>query len=135
MKHRRFETIAVAHDRARRRLPPSVYLALRGGQERGATMTDNVAAFEELGLAPRTAGMPAARDPRTTVLGQDLALPFLLSPAGAHAVHPDGELAVARAARTFGTAMGLSSFATRPIEEVIPENPLTFFQTYWIGSR
>jgi L-lactate dehydrogenase (cytochrome)/glycolate oxidase len=31
--------------------------------------------------------------------------------------------------------MGLSSFASLPIEEVVAANPQTFFQVYWIGTR
>jgi isopentenyl diphosphate isomerase/L-lactate dehydrogenase-like FMN-dependent dehydrogenase len=50
-------------------------------------------------------------------------------------VHPDGEVAVARAAAARGTAIGLSSFASKPIEEVVAANPNTFFQVYWTGSR
>ena len=51
------------------------------------------------------------------------------------AVHPDGEVAVARAAAARGTAMGLSSFASKPVEQVVAANPRTFFQLYWAGSR
>jgi heme/flavin dehydrogenase (mycofactocin system) len=51
------------------------------------------------------------------------------------AVHPDGEVAVARASAARGIAMGLSSFASKPIEEVIAANPQTFFQVYWAGDR
>jgi flavin-dependent dehydrogenase len=51
------------------------------------------------------------------------------------AVHPDGEVAVARAAANRGTIMGLSSFASKPIEEVAQANPNTFFQMYWTGTR
>ena len=69
----------------------------------------------------------------TTVLGQDIALPVIISPTGVQAVHPDGEVAVARAAANRGTAMGLSSFASKPVEEVVAANPKTFFQLYWTG--
>jgi heme/flavin dehydrogenase (mycofactocin system) len=31
--------------------------------------------------------------------------------------------------------MGLSSFASKPVEEVVAANPQTFFQLYWSGSR
>ena len=68
-------------------------------------------------------------------MGQQLALPVLISPTGVQAVHPEGEVDVARAAAARGTAIGLSSFASRPIEEVIGANPKTFFQIYWAGSR
>jgi L-lactate dehydrogenase (cytochrome)/glycolate oxidase len=42
---------------------------------------------------------------------------------------------VARAAAARGTAMGLSSFASKPVEEVVAANPQTFFQMYWAGSK
>ena len=51
------------------------------------------------------------------------------------AVHPDGEVAVARASAARGVVMGLSSFASKPIEEVVAANPQTWFQIYWAGDR
>jgi L-lactate dehydrogenase (cytochrome) len=68
-------------------------------------------------------------------MGQDISLPVIISPTGVQAVHPDGEVAVARAAAARGTAMGLSSFASKPIEDVIAANPKLFFQVYWLGGR
>jgi heme/flavin dehydrogenase (mycofactocin system) len=130
-----FESVAEAQRRARKRLPGSVYSALIAGSEKGLTLADNLAAFDELAFAPRTAGHSGQRDLSTTVLGRDIALPVLISPTGVQAVHPDGEVAVARAAKARGTAMGLSSFASKPIEEVIAANPNTLFQVYWTGSR
>ena len=130
-----FETVAEAQRRARRRLPPSVYSALVAGSEKGTTVRDNLAAFSELGFAPHVAGLSAKRDLDTTVMGQPVSLPVILSPTGVQAVHPDGEVAVARAAAARGTAMGLSSFASKPVEEVVAANPKTFFQVYWAGTR
>jgi pre-mycofactocin synthase len=130
-----FESVAVAQRRAKRRLPKSVYSALIAGSEAGVTLADNVAAFRELGFAPHVGGAPAQRDMTTTVMGQQISLPVLISPTGVQSVHPDGEVAVARAAAARSTAMGLSSFASRPIEEVVAANPQTFFQLYWAGSR
>ncbi len=130
-----FETVAVAQKRAKKRLPPSVYGALVAGSEKGLTTDDNVAAFSELGFAPRTAGLADKRDLATTVMGQPISMPVIISPTGVQAVHPEGEVAVARAAAARGTAMGLSSFASRSIEDVVAANPQTFFQTYWVGSR
>jgi heme/flavin dehydrogenase (mycofactocin system) len=129
-----FETVAEAQRRARRRLPRGVYAALVAGSQRGLTLADNVAAFDELGLAPHTAGLRSYRRLATTVLGQHLAMPVLLSPAGVQAVHPEGEVAVARAAASRGVAMGLSSFASRPVEEVVAANPRTLFQLCWSGT-
>jgi heme/flavin dehydrogenase (mycofactocin system) len=59
----------------------------------------------------------------------------LLSPTGVQAVHPEGEVAVARAAAARDAAMGLSGFASKAIEEVVAANPKTFAQLYWAGSR
>jgi heme/flavin dehydrogenase (mycofactocin system) len=135
MANKWFETVAVAERRAKRRLPASVYRALIAGAEAGMTIRDNVAAFREIGFAPHVAGLPAARAMATTVMGQDISLPVIISPTGVQAVHPDGEVAVARAAAARGTAMGLSSFASKPVEEVAAANPKTFFQMYWVGRR
>ncbi|TXN31361.1 pre-mycofactocin synthase MftD [Lacisediminihabitans profunda] len=130
-----FETVAEAQRRAKRRLPRSVYGALLAGSEKGVTYRDNTAAFSELGLAPHVAGHHAVRDLSTTVMGESISLPVLISPTGVQAVHPDGEVAVARAAANRGTIMGLSSYASKPVEEVVAANPQTFFQLYWSGSR
>jgi len=133
-----FESVAEAQRRARRVLPRSVYKAVLAGAERGQTYRDNLAAFEELGFAPHVAGGSAQRAQSTTVMGVEVSLPVLLSPTGVQAVHPEGELAVARAAANRDTAMGLSGFASMPIETVVDANPKTFAQLYWShppGSR
>ena len=91
-----FETIAEAQRRAKRRLPRSVYLALVAGTEQGITLEDNVAAYRELGFRPHIADLPRTREQATTVMGQDISFPVLISPTGVQAVHPDGEVAVAR---------------------------------------
>ena len=135
MSNEWFETVLEAQRRAKKRLPKSVYAALVAGSEKGITVEDNIAAFGELGFAPHVAGSPATRDLSTTVMGQSISLPVLISPTGVQAVHPDGEVAVARAAAARGTAMGLSSFASKPVEEVVAANPQTFFQVYWVGTR
>jgi L-lactate dehydrogenase (cytochrome)/glycolate oxidase len=130
-----FESVAEAQRRAERRLPTSVSKAIRAGAERGLTLRDNVEAFGELGFAPHVAGLAAARDLSTQVMGQTLSLPVLISPTGVQAVHPEGELAVARAAAARGTAMGLSSFASQAVEAITTANPQTLFQVYWAGTR
>jgi heme/flavin dehydrogenase (mycofactocin system) len=130
-----FETVAAAQRRAKKQLPKSVYWSIVAGSEQGATLKDNVAAFGELGFTPHAGGLPAERDQATTVLGQRVSMPVILSPTGVQAVHPDGEVAVARAAANRGTAVGLSSFGSKPVEQVAAANPQTFFQVYWIGGR
>lgn len=96
---------------------------------------DNMDAFTEIGLAPHVAGPSRDADLSTTVLGQPISMPVIISPTGVQAVHPDGEVAVARAAAQRGIAMGLSSFASKSIEDVAAANPQVFFQIYWMGDR
>ena len=130
-----FETVAIAQERAQRRLPGSVYGALLAGTEKGVSYQDNLNSFSELGFAPQVAGLPAKRDQSTMVMGQEVSLPVLISPTGVQAVHPQGEVAVARAAVARGTLMGLSSFASRSMEDVIRTGARTMVQMYWMGDR
>lgn len=130
-----FESVAVAQQRARKRLPGPVYGALVAGSERGQTIDDNQRAFTEIQFAPHVAGHQAERSMATTLMGQEISLPVVISPTGVQAVDPDGEVAVARAAASRGTIMGLSNFASKSVEEVCAVNDKTFFQMYWTGDR
>src|SRR6476659_1185239 len=130
-----FETVAFAQQIAKKRLPKPVYAALLAASEKGVTVADNVDAFAELGFAPHVIGAVEKRDLSITVMGQNISLPVVISPTGVQAVHPDGEVAVARAAAARGTAMGLSSCASQPIEDVVAAHTKVFFQLYWLGDR
>ena len=130
-----FETVAVAQRRAEKRLPRSVYAALIAGSEKGLSSRDNLDSFDQLGLAPHVAGLSNERSMATVVMGQSVSMPVLLSPTGVQAVHPQGEVAVARAAANRGVAVGLSSFASKSIEEVCAVSNQVLFQMYWSGDR
>jgi L-lactate dehydrogenase (cytochrome)/glycolate oxidase len=129
------ETVAEAQRLAKKRLPKSVYSALIAGSERGTTLDDNTGAFAQLGFQPRVAGHSAKRDMATRVMGQDISMPVIISPTGVQAVDPDGEVAVARAAAARGIAVGLSSFASKSVEEVAAASPQVLFQIYWLGTK
>ena len=130
-----FETVAVAQRRAQKRLPKSVYGALIAGSEKGLSSKDNLDSFDQLGFAPHIAGLARERAMATTIMGQDMSMPVIISPTGVQAVHPEGEVAVARAAANRGVAMGLSSFASKSVEDVCAVNNQVFFQMYWSGDR
>lgn len=130
-----FESVAEAQRRAKKRLPTSVYGALIAGGQAGHTMQDNLRAFDEVEFLPYTADLPRERALGTTVMGQQISLPVLISPTGVQAVHPEGEVAVARAAAAAGTAMGLSSFASRSVEDVCAVHDQVLFQVYWCGDK
>ena len=135
MAHKWFESVEIARQRARRILPRSVFGALKAGSEAGHTLVDNEAAFRELGFVPTVADKPAERDQSTQVMGQGISMPVLISPTGVQMVHPEAEIGIARAAANRGTALGLSNFGSTPMEAVMAENPQTFFQIYWCGTR
>jgi L-lactate dehydrogenase (cytochrome)/glycolate oxidase len=130
-----FETVAIAQQRAEKRLPKSVYGALVAGSEKGLSSKDNTASFDELGFAPHVAGLSNERSMAITIMGQSVSMPVIISPTGVQAVYPEGEVAVARAAANRGVAMGLSSFASRSIEDVCAVNNQVLFQMYWSGNN
>ena len=83
------------------------------------TYQRNSSAFKELRLRPRFLRDISERCLSTTVLGTEISLPVMLSPAGAQiSAHPDGDLAAARGAGMSGTLMMLSTDSSYSIEEV-----------------
>ncbi len=135
MAHKWFETVEIARQRAEKALPYAVFGALKGGSEAGTTLVDNEAAFRELGFVPIVADKPAERDQSVEVMGQHLSMPVMISPTGVQMVHPEAEIGIGRASAARGTAMGLSSFGSTAVEDVVAANPQTFFQMYWCGTR
>jgi pre-mycofactocin synthase len=135
MAHKWFESVEVARQRAAKILPKSVFGALKAGAEAGETLVDNEQAFRDLGFVPTVADKPAERDQSTQVMGQSISMPVMISPTGVQMVHPDAEIGIARASAARGTAFGLSNFGSTPVEAVMAENPQTFFQIYWCGTR
>jgi isopentenyl diphosphate isomerase/L-lactate dehydrogenase-like FMN-dependent dehydrogenase len=105
-----------------------------GGED---TMRANREAFDSWRIVPRMLrGVPAQRDLSTTVLGTSMPAPVLLAPIGVlEIVHPDRELAVARAAASLGVPIVLSTAATSTMEEVAAVGGPRWYQLYWPKSR
>ena len=130
------ETVAEAERRAKRRLPKAIFSFLVAGSEKGITIHANVEAFDQIGFRPRPVAVrPLQRAFKTNVLGMDLAFPVIVAPAGAQAIDPGGEVAVARASAAVGIPIGVSSFASQPFELVVRENPNALWQLYLVGTR
>lgn len=135
-RHKPIESVAEAERRARKLLPKDVFTALRAGSDSGATLRANRTAFETVGLIPHVGvDLPAKLDLSSSFLGQNVDLPVVIAPAAASAMHPDGEVGVARAARRAGTAVGVANFASMPIEDITRANPDTFAHVYLSGDR
>jgi L-lactate dehydrogenase (cytochrome) len=122
---------------ARRRVPKAVFDYLDGGAEGEVTLRENCRVFDDVTFRARHAVAVPACDLRTRVLGQDLALPFMLAPVGySRLMHPGGEVAAARAAGKAGTAYILSTISGHKLEDVkaASAGPV-FYQLYLMGGR
>ncbi|NIH79064.1 alpha-hydroxy-acid oxidizing protein [Amycolatopsis viridis] len=121
-------------DSAREVMTPQAYDYVAGGAGSGATMAANRAAFDRWRLVPRMLTDATRRETSATVLGAELPAPVLLAPVGVQSiVHPDAELATARAAAALGLPMILSTASSHTIEEVAAasgDGP-RWFQLYW----
>lgn len=103
-----------------------------GGAGSGATMRANREAFDHWKIVPRMLTGATDRDLTTTVLGAELPAPVLLAPIGAQTiVHPDGELATARAAASLGLPMILSTVSSHNLEAIAEAGGPRWFQLYW----
>lgn len=125
---------AALEEAASQTLPAEVFDYVAGGAGSGATMRANQEAFDRWKIVPRMLTGATNRDLTTTVLGAQLPAPVLLAPVGGQSMlHPDAELATARAASSLGLPMIVSTVSSRTIEEVAEaggDGP-RWFQLYW----
>jgi 4-hydroxymandelate oxidase len=122
---------------ARDRLEGSIYDYVAGGALDEITLRENRSAYERWRFLPRAMVGVEHRDLTVSILGDDLTFPVGISPSAFHQlVHPDGELATARAAGALGTVMCLSTMATVTLEDVaaLASGPL-WFQMYIFRDR
>jgi lactate 2-monooxygenase len=119
---------------ARAVLPPEAYTYVAGGAGREDTVRANRDAFLRWRILPRMLRDVSRRDLSVSLLGRRLPAPVLLAPIGVQSMlHPEAELAVARAARSLGVPMILSSVSSTPLEAVadaLGDSP-RWFQLYW----
>lgn len=122
---------------ARRRLPRAVFDYLDGGAEAELTLRENSRAFEDIYFRPCNA--VAFEDVRlgVRVLGQELQFPAILAPVGySRLMHPEGEVAAARAAGNAGTTYILSTISGHKLEHVkAATNGPAWYQLYLLGGR
>ena len=133
----RVVNITDLRERARRRLPGLVFDYIDGAAEDGVTLERNRAAFSEVSFRPRQCVAVPACDLKTTVLGTELALPFLLAPVGnIRSFYPMGDAHAARAAHAAGTVFIQSTFSGMRIEDVRASSPgPLWYQLYVPGGR
>jgi lactate 2-monooxygenase len=123
---------------ARERLPSTSFGYVAGSAGSESTARANRAAFEAWRLVPRVLRDVSAVDTSTTVLGTHMRAPIALAPIGVLSiVHPDGEVAVARAAAGLGVPMVVSTAASTTLEDVAAASGggLRWYQLYWPKDR
>jgi len=120
--------------RAREVLRPEAAAYLFGGAGGEETVQANREAFRRWRLVPRMLRGVGRRDLSVELLGHRLPAPVLLAPIGVQGIlHPEGELAVARAAAAVGLPFVLSTVSSQPLEAVAEAmGPAPrWFQLYW----
>jgi isopentenyl diphosphate isomerase/L-lactate dehydrogenase-like FMN-dependent dehydrogenase len=119
---------------AQRKMSREAWAYTAGGAGLETAMDANRAAFARFPIAPRMLGGAGVRDLRCEMFGAKAAAPIFSSPVGVlEMMHPDADLAVARAMSRLKLPMIISSQASYPMEEIAAANGdgPRFYQLYW----
>jgi len=122
---------------ARKALPPAHFGYLQTGVDDDETVKANREGFKRIQLRPRRLVDVSHADLRTELFGTVWDHPIVIAPVGSlKAFHPEGEVAVARAARARKALQILSTVTTSSVEEVMQAagRPV-WFQLYPTSSQ
>jgi len=115
-----------------RRVPRMFYDYAETGSWTQQTFIENTTDFEQIRLRQRVAVDMAGRTTKSTMIGEDVAMPVALAPVGLTGMQcADGEMKAARAAEKFGVPFTLSTMSICSIEDVASCTSRPFwFQVY-----
>jgi lactate 2-monooxygenase len=119
---------------ARKVLEDGPYWYVAGGAAAGESMLENRRALDRWRIVPRMLSNTAQRDLSVSFLYHSFPTPVMLAPVGVQSiVHPEGELASARAAASLGVPYIASTAASYPMEEIaeVMGDAPRWFQLYW----
>ena len=123
---------------AQRRVPRMFYDYADSGSYTEGTYRANESDFQRIKLRQRVAVNMEGRTTRTTMVGQDVAMPVAIAPTGLTGMqHADGEILGAKAAKAFGIPFTLSTMSICSIEDVAEytgRHPF-WFQVYVMRDR
>lgn len=125
-------------EKARRAMSRKAFAYIAGGAGVETTMRANREAFDRYKIIPRMLRDVSDRDTSVTLFGQQLSAPFLLSPVGVlEMVHPEADVAVARASASLNIPYIFSNQASYPMETCasVMKNSPRWFQLYWSKSN
>jgi L-lactate dehydrogenase (cytochrome) len=122
---------------AKKRVPRMFYDYADAGSWTESTYRANEADFAKIKFRQRVAVNLVDRSTRSTMIGQDVAMPVALAPTGLTGMqHADGEILAARAAERFGVPFTLSTMSICSIEDVAAHTTKPFwFQLYVMKDR
>jgi L-lactate dehydrogenase (cytochrome) len=123
---------------AKRRVPRMFYDYADCGSWTESTYRANEADFDRILLRQRVAVNLENRSTRTTMIGQEVAMPVAIAPVGLTGMqHADGEILTALAAKKFGIPFTLSTMSICSIEDVAQAtgNHPFWFQLYVMKDR
>ena len=122
---------------AKKRVPRMFYEYADSGSWTESTYRANESDFGKLLLRQRVAVNMENRSTRTTMVGQEVAMPVALAPVGLTGMQwADGEILAARAAEKFGVPFTLSTMSICSIEDVAEGTTAPFwFQLYVMRDR
>ena len=117
---------------AKKKLPPAHWGYLATGTDDDATIRANREGYARWDLRARRLVDVSKVDPSVEILGVKWPTPIVINPVGSQrAFHPEGELAVARAAKAKNHLQVLSTVATTSIEDCIAARGApVWFQLY-----
>ena len=130
-------TYDLLEEQARQKLSAEAFGYVAGGAGGEETMRANRAAIERWQIVPRMLRNVSERDTRVNVLGAMMPAPLMLAPIGVQSiVHPEAEVAVARAAASLGVPFILSTASSKTMEEVAQAADAAgkaprWYQLYW----
>ena len=127
-------SIDALQDAAKEVMTPEAYDYVAGAAGTEDTLRENLAAFRRWRLVPRMLRNVEVRDLSVEILGTKMAAPVMLAPIGVQEImHPDKELAIARAATALGIPIVLSTAGSTPMEEVSDAmgDVARWYQLYW----
>jgi L-lactate dehydrogenase (cytochrome) len=122
---------------AKKRVPRMFYDYADAGSWTESTYRANETDFQKIKFRQRVAVNLVDRSLRSTMVGQEVAMPVALAPTGLTGMqHADGEILAARAAEKFGVPFTLSTMSICSIEDVAAHTTKPFwFQLYVMKDR
>jgi lactate 2-monooxygenase len=123
---------------AAKTLTPEAFDYVAGGAGTESTLRANLTEFQRWLLVPRMMRDVRERDTRVELFGLQLPAPVLFAPVGALGiVHPEAELALARASVSTGVPMVASTLTSPSLEEIGSSmgSATRWFQLYWGPDR